>query len=115
MPDALRPVLTRLRDRGLIFLDARTTPRSVAAGLASSISLPRAINDRLIDQEASRASIDALLADIEKVAKETGNAVAMGQPYPVTFERLAAWLPTLEGKGIALAPVSAIVNRQPDR
>lgn len=113
--DALRPVLTRLRDRGLIFLDARTTPRSVAAGLASQLNLPRAINDRLIDQEASRASIDALLADIEKVAKETGNAVATGQPYPVTFERLAAWLPTLEGKGIALAPVSAVVNRQPDR
>ena len=111
---ALRPVLTTLRDRGLMFVDARTTPRSVAANVATAVGLPRAINDRLIDQQASRAAIDAVLADVEKVARETGNAVAMGQPYPVTFERLAAWLPTLEGKGIALAPITAMVNRQPD-
>jgi polysaccharide deacetylase 2 family uncharacterized protein YibQ len=111
---ALRPVLTTLRDRGLMFVDARTTPRSEAARLATEISLPRAINDRMIDETASRASIDAMLADIERVAKQTGNAVAMGQAYPVTFERLAAWLPTLDGKGIALAPITAMVNRQPD-
>ncbi|HEX9462528.1 MAG TPA: divergent polysaccharide deacetylase family protein [Alphaproteobacteria bacterium] len=112
--EALRPVLTTLRDRGLVFVDSRTTPRSVAASLATSLGLPRAINDRLIDQQAARAAIDAMLADVEKVARETGNAVAMGQPYPVTFERLAAWLPTLEGKGIALAPITALLNRQPD-
>jgi hypothetical protein len=112
--DALRPVLTSLRDRGLVFLDARTSPRSVAAGLATSLGLPRAINDRLIDQEAARASIDANLADIERVARETGNAVAMGQPFPVTFERLNNWLTTLEGKGFALAPITAMLNRQPD-
>lgn len=111
---ALRPVLVTLRDRGLMFLDARTTPRSEAAHLATEIGLPRAINDRMIDEEASRVAIDAMLADVEKVAKETGNAVAMGQAYPVTFERLAAWLPTLDGKGIVLAPITALVNRQPD-
>lgn len=113
--DALRPVMLRLRDRGLMFVDARTTPRSVAAGLASSLGLARAINDRLIDEPAARLPIDTQLADVERVAKETGNAVAIGQPYPVTFERLNAWLPTLEGKGIALAPITALVNRQPDR
>jgi polysaccharide deacetylase 2 family uncharacterized protein YibQ len=111
---ALRPVLVTLRDRGLMFLDARTTPRSEAAHLATEIGLPRAINDRMIDEEASRVAIDAMLADVEKVAKETGNAVAMGQAYPVTFERLSAWLPTLDGKGIVLAPITALVNRQPD-
>lgn len=113
-PQALRPVLTTLRDRGLMFLDARTTPRSEAGRLATEISLPRTINDRFIDEQASRASIDAMLADVERVARETGNAVAMGQPYPVTFERLLAWLPTLESKGIALAPITALVNRQSD-
>jgi len=113
--DALRPVMLRLRDRGLMFVDARTTPRSVAAGLASSLGLARAINDRVIDEPAARLPIDTQLADIERVARETGNAVAIGQPYPVTFERLNAWLPTLEAKGLALAPITALVNRQPDR
>ena len=34
----------------------------------------------------------------------------MGFPYPVTIERVAAWTATLAQKGIALAPVSALVH-----
>jgi polysaccharide deacetylase 2 family uncharacterized protein YibQ len=39
----------------------------------------------------------------------------MAQPYPVTLERLREWLATLETKGLVLAPVTAVANRQPDR
>ncbi|MBI3453972.1 MAG: divergent polysaccharide deacetylase family protein [Rhodospirillales bacterium] len=113
--EAMRPVLVALNERGFVFLDSRATPRSVAPRLAKEIGLPRAVSDRVIDQEASRLAIDARLAEIEKIARETGAAVATGYPYPVTFERLANWLPTLEGKGLVLAPITAVVNRQPDR
>ncbi|MGQ0664621.1 MAG: divergent polysaccharide deacetylase family protein, partial [Pseudomonadota bacterium] len=112
---ALKPVLEAINDRGLMFLDSRATPRSVATRLATEIGLPRAINDRIIDQEASRAAIDARLADIERIARESGVAVAIGYPFPVTYERLNNWLLALEGKGLALAPITAAVNRQPDR
>lgn len=115
MPEALKPVLTTLNERGLMFLDSRTTPRSVAVKIASDIGLPRAIVDRQIDQEASRAAIDGRLTDIERIARETGSAVAMGQPYPVTLERLDAWIAGLEAKGLVLSPLTAIANRQPDR
>ena len=33
----------------------------------------------------------------------------MASPYPVTFERLALWLPKLEKEGFVVAPVSALV------
>ncbi|HEX6980784.1 MAG TPA: divergent polysaccharide deacetylase family protein [Alphaproteobacteria bacterium] len=115
MAEALKPVLTTLNERGLMFLDSRTTTRSVAAKLASEIGLPRAIVDRWIDHEASRDAIDARLAEIERIARETGSAVAMAQPYPVSLERLAAWIPSLESKGFVLSPLTAVVNRQADR
>ena len=111
-PDALRPVLSALKVRGLIFLDGRTTSHSVAARLASTIGLPRAINDRFLDDHASRGAIDRRLAEIEAIARDTGYAVAIGHAYPVTLERLAAWLPTLAERGFALAPISAVINRQ---
>ncbi len=114
-PEALKPVLQAINTRGLMFLDTRQTPRSVAVKLATEIGLPRAFNNRSLDQEASRVAIDARLAEIEKVARENGAAVAMGSPYPVTFERVLGWLPSLEGKGFALAPISAVANRQGDR
>ena len=35
-------------------------------------------------------------------------AVALAHPYPVTIDRLKEWTASLEKKGIALAPVSAL-------
>lgn len=115
MPDALKPVLAAINERGLMFVDSRASARSIAAKLASDIGLPRAINDRQIDQEASRPAIDNRLAEIERIARESGSAVAMAQPYPVTLERVHTWLQTLETKGLVLAPITAIANRQADR
>jgi polysaccharide deacetylase 2 family uncharacterized protein YibQ len=81
--------------------------------IADDVGLPRAYADRLIDQEASRAAIDRALADLERIARQTGAAVGIAQTYPVTFERLINWLPQIEQRGFVLAPVSAVVNRQP--
>lgn len=39
----------------------------------------------------------------------------MASPYPVTLERLAIWLPTLQEKALVLAPLTAVVSRQRDR
>lgn len=114
-PDALKPVLAALNERGLVFLDSRATPRSVVTKLAADIGLPRAAVDRQIDNEAARAAIDARLEEVERIARDKGSAVAMAQPYPVTIERLAAWGPSLEAKGLVLAPLTAVVNRQADR
>jgi hypothetical protein len=115
-PEALRPVLAALATRGVMILDTRSTPRSVIPRLASEIGLPRAIADRTIDVEQSRVAIDARLAEIERIAREGGTAVAVAQSAsPVMLERLAIWLPTLEEKSLALAPVTAVVNRQRDR
>lgn len=110
--EQLRPVLDVLKRRGLMFLDARSTSRSLAAGIAAEIGVPRALNNRFLDSEATRGAIDRKLAELEQIARETGFAVGIAQSYPVTIERLAAWTGALEGKGIALAPISALVNKQ---
>ncbi|MBL8805754.1 MAG: divergent polysaccharide deacetylase family protein [Rhodospirillales bacterium] len=111
--DAMRPVIDRLFQRGLLFVDARTASTSIAIKVADDVGVPRAYADRLIDQEASRPAIDRALADLERLARQNGAAMGIAQTYPVTFERLINWLPQLDQRGIALAPVSAIVNRQP--
>ena len=75
--------------------------------------MPRAISDRLIDErQASRVAIDARLAQIERIAKTEGTAVALARPFPVSLESLAQWVGDLEKRGFALAPISAVVDRQ---
>ena len=110
--DQMRPILSALKVRGLMFLDARTSANSVAARLATAIGLPRAINNRFLDTQASRTAIDRRLGEIERIARRVGFSVAVGHAYPVTIERLGRWLQTLDEKSLVLVPVSALVNRQ---
>jgi polysaccharide deacetylase 2 family uncharacterized protein YibQ len=114
--EAMLPIMTTLEKRGLAFVDARVSARSVATILASEQNVPRAINDRFLDaREVSRATVDARLAELESIAAEVGVSVGIGQAFPVTIERLRDWSATLNGKGIVLAPISAVLDRQADR
>ena len=106
---ALAPVLDDVRTHQLVFVDGTTNASSVAKSLTETARIPFAQADLLIDATASRTSIDQSLTDLETKAKANGSAVGIALPYPVTFERLSAWLKTLPAKGIVLAPVSAVL------
>ncbi len=106
----LKPVLQILRSRGLMFLDSRASSNSVAREIAAEIGLVQASNNRFIDTRASRATIDARLAELERIARARGSAIGIAFPYPVTIERLAAWAKTLEAKRLVLAPISAMAT-----
>jgi polysaccharide deacetylase 2 family uncharacterized protein YibQ len=111
--DSVEPVLRELKERGLIFLDRRTTENSLVTALAEELGLPAAVNNRSVDErQASRVAIDARLAQIERIALTEGFAVAMAQPYPITLDRLAEWSTEITSRGFALAPISALADRQ---
>jgi len=105
----LRPVLVAVRDRGLMFVDARSTAASVVLQTANDVGLPAVANDRFIDNEASRRNIDARLQELERLARARGQAIGLAFPYPVTIERLSQWSRGLAARGIDLAPVSALL------
>jgi polysaccharide deacetylase 2 family uncharacterized protein YibQ len=113
-PKSLKPILEDIQSRGLMFVDARSSLRSVAASEATEIGLPRAINNRFIDIKAARAEIDQRLEELERIAKEGGYALGIGSPYPVTIERIVLWAQDLDSRGIALAPVTALADKQPN-
>ena len=107
---ALRPVLAELRDRGLMFVDSGTSTDTVVADIAYAIELPTAFGDRVLDDVASRDTIARRLTELEEMARDRGYAVGLGAPYPMTIESLAVWIPTLTGKGLVLAPITAVAE-----
>jgi polysaccharide deacetylase 2 family uncharacterized protein YibQ len=109
---SIQPVLVALKDRGLLFVDSRSSDQSIAAALARNIGMAWAVSNRLIDAEPSKEGVDHALADLEARANRDGVALGIGTPYPVTMERVGAWAATLAAKGLVLAPVSAIANQQ---
>ncbi|HVJ51215.1 MAG TPA: divergent polysaccharide deacetylase family protein [Aliidongia sp.] len=102
-------VMSVLRERGLFFLDSRTTPRSVGVTLAQEAGVPHAARDIFLDDTMTDPAVASELAKTEAVARRTGIVVAIGHPHPSTIEELRRWLPEAEAHGFRLVPMSAII------
>ena len=109
----LRPVLTELNIRGLMFVDGNTTPFSKGASIAQGIGLPRAYIDTHIDRIPSEEEIKIQLQELENLAKSRGVAVGIAHNYPISINLLQEWINTLPDQGFQLVPITATVNRQP--
>jgi hypothetical protein len=104
LPEEIDPVLAALAQRGLLYVD----PRPDAAPLPLVWS--RRV-DIVIDEPGAAADIDDKLARLAQMAREKGSALGFaGAVRPVTIRRLAAWTGGLAADGLALAPVSALVQ-----
>lgn len=102
-------LLEQTHRRGLYFIDNGQSDQSNARDAARAVGISFARADKSIDAAPAKDAIDAELAALEKVAIQRGSALGVSGAYPVTIERVKAWSLTLEQKGLALVPVSALV------
>jgi polysaccharide deacetylase 2 family uncharacterized protein YibQ len=110
---AAAPVLERLSEKGLAFIDDGSLERTNLTSLARASSLRYARAAGPIDTRQTPADISAELMDLEAIALEKGAAFGSGYAFPVTVEAAKVWISQLEEKGLILAPVSAINNARP--
>ena len=107
-PSAIGPVLTQLAERGLMYVDPRPSASSGQAILPGPVVTVTLVVDDVQDP----AEIDARLQDLEKRARDGDRVVGLaGRVRPVTIERIATWARGLDGRGMALVPVSAFLPR----
>ena len=105
-------VMAELKARGLLWLDSKTVAGSVGVAAALAAGVPTVERDVFIDNEQVVPTVLAQLAEAEKIARSRGTAIAIGHPHDATLEALRQWLPTLEGKRIALVPITEILRRR---
>jgi polysaccharide deacetylase 2 family uncharacterized protein YibQ len=103
-------VMEELNKRGLLFLDSRTTSKSIAGALALHMKVPMAERNIFLDNQNDYAAVKARLAETERLARRTGTAVAIGHPRDATIKALAEWLPQAAARGFALVPLTNIVR-----
>lgn len=109
------PLLTSLRLRGLMFVDASINPKSVVPTVAGKIGLAHAVVGLVLDADSNARGLDAQLARAEAMAREHGQVIVQGRAGPRTLERLSAWIATLEGQRLLLTPMSALAKGQKDK
>lgn len=109
-PRAMAAVMDELARTGLVFLDSRTTSRSVAEQAARERGLATTGRDIFLDNTALTPAITAELDHAERIARERGTAVAIGHPYPQTLQALRAWLPAARARGVRLVTASEVMR-----
>ncbi|HXS39647.1 MAG TPA: divergent polysaccharide deacetylase family protein [Stellaceae bacterium] len=109
---AVLSVFETLKRRGLLFVDDKPPAENATALLAAQIKLPWAAANRMIDIDTAPAAIDQALADLEADAQRGGAALAIAALSPALVDHAASWAAGLDKKGLALAPASAVANRQ---
>ena len=102
----MHPIIREAAKRGLGYLDDGSSPRSAAPSLTAAQSMPFAKADFTIDAVPTWAEIDRTLVKLETLAKERGLAVGVASALPISIERLAAWIKTLDSRGIMLVPLT---------
>ncbi|MEQ1930845.1 MAG: divergent polysaccharide deacetylase family protein [Parvularculaceae bacterium] len=106
--DAMETVLAALKERGLFFLDSLTTGQSVASKAGAAAGATVFTRDVFIDAEKGEAKARAQLALVERIAAETGFAVAIAHPRPDTLKAIGPWLASAPARGLSLATVEAL-------
>jgi polysaccharide deacetylase 2 family uncharacterized protein YibQ len=110
-PDVMGVVLSELDDRGLYFIDSKTTPRSIACREARRSGVPCVDNRLFLDhRDRSPEAIAERLEEAVDIALRRGEVLVIGHAYPETYEVLTSALPELEEQGIRLVTVSALIG-----
>ncbi len=105
-------VIGEVRRRGLLYLDSKTSERSLGGKIAREMGVPFAERDVFLDNDyENRGSIRRQLSKLEAVALRRGHAVGIAHPHMLTLQVLSHWLPDAEARGFALVPISAVARR----
>jgi hypothetical protein len=105
--DALMPAL---HDRGLFFVDSRTTASTVAYDTARHYGVRTASRKVFLDDSLANKAIREQIDLAARDADRDGDAIAIGHPHPETIAALREILPRLKQQGIQLVFASDLVH-----
>ena len=94
----------------LFFVDSLTTHQSVALQIAAENGVEAVGRDIFLDPDKDPATVAREFERLKEIARERGQAIGIGHPYPATLELLERELPRLAEEGSELVRVSELVK-----
>lgn len=108
-PARMRQLFTILKKRNLFFIDSLTGPRSYCQQAARLLQVRFAQRQVFLDHVQDPAAIRFQIKRLVGIAKEHGQAIGIGHPYPATWEVLSEELPGIKDQ-VELVRVSELVG-----
>jgi uncharacterized protein len=109
-PVLMGALMPALRQRGLFFIDSRTTAATVAYDIAERSGVRSASRKVFLDDTPSLNYIESQIELAGRDAIRDGSAVAIGHPRPATIAALAEAVPRLQPRAIQLVFASDLAR-----
>ncbi len=108
--EGMRLVLGELKERGLFFLDNRTTVETVGLKVARELGVRAEERSVFLDNEEDPEYISSQLDKLVRMAREKGSAIGVCHPTSTTIRVLREKLPEFRTQGVDFVPVSTLVR-----
>jgi uncharacterized protein len=109
-PALMDELMPALRERGLFFIDSRTSASTVAYDTAHRYGVRAASRKVFLDDSTNEAAIRGQIELAARDAEQNAEAIAIGHPHPETIAALREVLPRLEKRGIQLVFASDLAH-----
>jgi len=114
--DLMSAVLSVIKDKGLFFIDSKTTPNSKAYRTALELNIASEERDLFLDAPAnSDEVIQQRLKDLQKLKDTKGKALVITHCHDFSrLQRLNYFIKEAEKMGYVLIPASKYVSTEPE-
>jgi hypothetical protein len=109
-PEVMMSILAVVKERGLYFVDSRTSPDSVGFDAARALGVPAATRKVFLDETPGAATVKARFEELLRAARKTGRAVGIGHAKSETIKALGEYLGLADRAGVKLVFASEIVR-----
>jgi polysaccharide deacetylase 2 family uncharacterized protein YibQ len=109
--EVMETILGVLEERGLYFLDSRTSSETVAYRVARELGLPAAERQVFLDPESGPETVREQFTRLLELSRQRGAAIAIGHPHPSTLAVLREEVPRAVDAGYTFVAVSDLLDR----
>ena len=92
----MKLVMKELKERDLVFIDSKTSLKSIACETAQKENVDCAVNDGFLDSVDTVAAINKKLDDLVALAKKKGKIIIIAHPRSNTISVLKSRLPKIK-------------------
>ena len=107
--EQMRQIFTVLKQRGLFFVDSRTTAQTICKASAELLRVPFEERDVFIDHQHNGDFIYHQMKELVRIAKAHGQAIGIAHPHKSTYRVLRKMIPEMK-KTVLFVPVSQLVK-----
>jgi len=114
-PGQMEWLMESLRNRDIFYVDSLTSSDSVAGTVARQSRVSYQSRDVFLDDKVNAGHINAQFDNLLRIARQRGEAIAIGHPHPETLSILRKRLANLEREGVILVSLTELIRKPPEQ